>query len=103
MCTGEWCFRALCVLPWKKQLWLPPPPHPSFNKLNSGVLIKKMAVTKAYFCGRRKQVHDFVFIRVQHPLREWARFKVAIKIIAGKWNLIKKAATPLLYKSIQVK
>lgn len=22
---GEWCFRALCVLPWKKQLWLPPP------------------------------------------------------------------------------
>lgn len=36
-------------------------------------------------------------------LREWGGFKVAIKIIAGKWNLIKKAAVPWLYKSILVK
>jgi len=46
--------------------------------------MKEMAVTKACLYWGRKQVHDFAFIIVQQPLREWDSFKIAIKIIAGK-------------------
>lgn len=60
MCGGIIVF-LIC---WQNS---PPPP---FNKLNSRVLIKETAITKACVCCRRKQVHDFVFIGVQHPLGE---------------------------------
>lgn len=74
-----------------------------FNKLRSRVLRKQIATTNACFCYIRKQILDSVCIGAQSPLREWDGFKGAIKIIAGKRDLIKKAAVKLLNKSIPAK